>query len=113
MNDYVRINRAEYERLRQAAEDLYDLRAFDCAVASLDRSEEELVPSHLAKRLIGGESPLRVYREWRGYTQAALGERAGVNRVQIADIEAGRKTGSVATVVSLAAALGVRIDDLV
>lgn len=35
-----------------------------------------------------------------------------MNRTQIADIEAGRKTGSVATLKKLAGALAVAIDDL-
>ena len=63
--------------------------------------------------MIYGESPVRVYRNLRGMTQTALAERSGVNRVQIADIEARRKTGSVETLRKLAAALGVTIDDLV
>jgi transcriptional regulator with XRE-family HTH domain len=56
---------------------------------------------------------LRVWRDVRGLTQMALAEASGVNRVQIADIEAGRKTGSVATIGKLAEALGIGIDDLV
>jgi transcriptional regulator with XRE-family HTH domain len=36
-----------------------------------------------------------------------------VNRVQIIDIEAGRKTGSVETLRKLAQELGIDIDDLV
>jgi mRNA interferase RelE/StbE len=49
----------------------------------------------------------------RGLTQTKLAELSGVNRVQIADIEAGRKAGSLGTVKKLAAALGVAVDDLV
>lgn len=55
---------------------------------------------------------MRVYRELRGLTQMALFEISGVNRVQISDIEAGRKTGSVVTLRKLADALGLTIDDL-
>lgn len=54
---------------------------------------------------------MRVWRNVRGFAQIALAEVSGVNRVQIADIEACRKTGAVATIGKLAAALG--IDDLV
>lgn len=108
MNEMITIPRAEYERLREAAEDLADLEAYDRAVAAGGES----MPAEYVKRMIGGESPLRVYREYRGLTQAALAERSEVNRVQIADIEAGRKTGSVATLGKLAKALGVTIDDL-
>lgn len=113
MNEMVTIPREEYERLREAAEDLADIAAYDRVKADLAAGREELIPAEYADRLIDGESPVRVYRELRGLTQAALAERSGVNRVQIADIEAGRKTGSVETVRKLAEALNVSIDDLV
>ena len=113
MNDYVRIDRAEYERLCAAAEELENLRTFDRAAAALADGTEELIPAAFAKRLVAGESPLRIFRELRGLSQTTLAARSGVNRVQIADIEAGRKNGSVETLGKLAGALGVMIDDLV
>ena len=113
MNKMVTISREEYDRLREAAEDLADLRAYDGVKAALAAGEDELVPADYGKRLIAGESPLRVWRELRGLSQVKLGGVSGVNRVQIADIEAGRGKGSVETVRKLADALGVRVDDLV
>ena len=113
MNKMVTIPAEEYDRLREAAEDLADLRAYDRAKAALAAGEDELVPADFAKRLIAGESPLRVWRELRGLSQVKLGAASRVNRVQIADIEAGRGKGSVETVRKLAEALGVRVDDLV
>ena len=41
-----------------------------------------------------------------------LAERARVNRVTVAEIETGRKQGSVATLRALAGALDVTLDDL-
>ena len=112
MIDTVTIPRAEYDCLLAIAEDVADNAAFDRVVARLASGEEEAVPAAFANRIIDGESPLRVYREFRGLTQVALAEASGVNRVQIADIEAGRKSGSVETVRKLAAALNVAVDDL-
>lgn len=109
MNEMVTITKQEYERLKEAAEDLADIVAFDRAVAR----DDEPIPLDTVKRMIDGESPLRVYRDLRGLTQTELGQRAQVNRVQIADIEAGRKAGSVETVRKLAQALGVTMEDLV
>jgi transcriptional regulator with XRE-family HTH domain len=63
--------------------------------------------------MIDGETPLRVFRQLRDFTQAGLAEASGVNRVQIADIQAGRSNGSVETLRKLADALGIKIDDLV
>lgn len=113
MDETITIDRAEYERLSAAAEELADLHAYDRAKADLASGADELVPAAFAERILDGESPLRVFRELRALTQVRLAERAGVNRVQIADIEAGRKSGSVETVKKLAEALGVLVDDLI
>jgi mRNA interferase RelE/StbE len=112
MNDMVTIPREEYDRLRGAAEDLADLRTYDRAKAALAAGEEELIPADYVSRLLNGESTLRVYRDLRRLTQAALAEKAGVNRVTVAEIETGRKKGSVATLRALAGALGLALDDL-
>jgi DNA-binding XRE family transcriptional regulator len=112
MNEMVTIPRAEYDRLRTAAEDLADLQAFDRAKAALAVGEDELIPSDFVNRLLDGENALRVYRDLRGLTQAALAESSGVNRVTVAEIETGRKQGSIATLRALANALGVSLDDL-
>jgi DNA-binding XRE family transcriptional regulator len=112
MNEMVTIPREEYDRLQAAAEDLADLQTFDRAKAALAVGEDELIPADYANRLLNGESPLRVYRDLRGMTQAALAERAGVNRVTVTEIETGRKQGSVATRRALADALRVSMDDL-
>lgn len=113
MNEMVTITRAEYDRLREAAEDLADIATYDRVKSDVAAGREELIPAAFAHRLIDGENALRVYRDYRQLTQTALATASGVNRVQIADIEAGRKTGSVATLGKLAAALRVTIDDLV
>ena len=113
MNDTITIPRAEYDHLLAIAEDMADIVAYDRAKAALAAGTDELVPAAFADRLLNGEQPLRVWRDLRGLTQAALGERAGVNRVQIADIEAGRKSGSVGTIKKLADVLGLSVDDLI
>lgn len=113
MTDTITISRAEYDRLRSAAEDLADLQAYDSATAALASGDDELVPAVFADRILNGEPPLHVLREWRGITGVELARRSGVNRVQILDIEAGRRGGSVATMKKLADALGVSLDDLV
>lgn len=112
MNEMVTITREEYDRLHAAAEHLADLQTFDRAKAALAAGEDELLPADYANRLLNGENPLRVYRELRGMTQVVLAEKAGVSRVTVAEIETGRKQGSVTTLRALADALGVSIDDL-
>lgn len=102
----------EYDRLRAAADDLADLQTYDRAKAALAAGEDGLIPADYANRLLNGENALRVYRDLRGMTQAALAEKASVNRVTVAEIETGRKQGSVTALRALANALGVSLDDL-
>lgn len=113
MGEMISIPLEEYRSLQAAAVELADLQAYDGALAQLASGDEELLPSKFVKRMLSGESPLRVWREYRGLTQTALAEASNVNRVQIADIESGRKSGSIETVKKLAEALGITLDDLV
>lgn len=113
MGEMITIPLDEYQRLRAAMEDLAHLQAYDRVTADLAAGREEAVPAEYARRLIAGESPLRVWRERRGLNQSALARASGVNRVQIVDIEAGRKKGSLETARRLAEALGLTVDDLI
>jgi transcriptional regulator with XRE-family HTH domain len=56
---------------------------------------------------------VRELRADRGLTQLRLAERSGMSRPSIANVEAGRQNVSVRHLCALAAALGVRVDDLV
>lgn len=72
----------------------------------------ELPPDQL-KRIDEGESPLLVWREFRGLSRSELAERVGLIPNSIYDIETGRRFGSIARTRALADALGVRIDDII
>ena len=113
MTETVTIPKAEYQRLGAVEQNLADIHAGLAVQARVDAGTEEFVPEAVLDRLIDGESPLRVWREYRGLSQSALALAADTSRVQIVDIEAGRRTGSVHTLRRLAGALGVGLDDLV
>ena len=113
MGERVTIPREEYERLLAVAEDAEDGAAVARFRARLAAGEEELVPAAVVDRLLAGESAVRVWREHRGLTQSGLARASGVNRVVVADIEAGRRGGSVRSLKALAEALGVGMEELV
>ena len=113
MNETVTIPRAEYDRLCALEEELADVQAALAVEARIANGKEELIPAGVVDRLLDGEPPLRVWREFRNLTQAALARASGVNRVQIVEIEAGRGNGSVHTLRKLADALGVAVDDVI
>jgi DNA-binding XRE family transcriptional regulator len=88
---------------------LADVRAYDAAKGRLDRGEDELIPLEITARRLAGESPVRIWRDHRALTQEAL---AKVSRAMIAAIEAGHKTGGIATLKKLATALKVDLENL-
>lgn len=106
----VHIPRAKFEEILRRVQDLED--ALILLKAERGHDPEAYLPGPLMKRLIGGEHPLRVWRDCRGFTVAALATRSGVGASYISEIETGKKPGSVAALKKLAAALAVGLDDL-
>lgn len=101
-----------FRKLVGDAEMLADVKAFDAAKTGIERGDDEVVPFEVVERRVAGESPLRVWREYRGLTQEGLAAESGVSRVMIAAIEAGHKRGGVATLKKLAVALKLSLDNL-
>jgi mRNA interferase RelE/StbE len=60
MGEVITTPLEDYQQLRTAEDELADLRAYDRAVAALDAGAGNLVLADFAKRLIAGETPLRV-----------------------------------------------------
>ena len=112
MDEMVTIPKDEHLRLKAIEEDMADLNSAVDILARVKAETEELIPSAVVDRLLAGDAPLTVWREHRELSQAELVRRSGVNRIQIIDIEAGRKTGSATTLKKLATALQVDMDDL-
>lgn len=90
-------------------ENLMDIIAYDQAKARC----QEIFPADMADRLIAGENPVRVFRTYRGLSQESLAKASGISRAMIAQIETGRKSGSVDTLKKLSTALDVDLDDLI
>jgi mRNA interferase RelE/StbE len=65
------------------------------------------VPWDVGKRIVAGESAVKVYREWRGLTREALARKVDSAKAYISQIETGAKPGSRAILRRIAAALGV------
>lgn len=95
------------QKLIDDAEMLADVRAYDAAKKRLESGEDELIPLAISERRLSGESPLRIWREYRKLTQEKLAKKANVSRALIAALETNRKTGSVNTWKKLGSALGI------
>lgn len=100
---------AEFEALRDAA----DAAHHTMAMAALSAGEEERLTPEETSELIEAATPLAFWRRKRGLTQAALGERVGISQSYVAGLEAGDRKGDPLLIKRLAAALGLRMEDLV
>jgi len=99
---------AEYRKLLQRLEELEDLKDF----RDYMRSPEESFPAEVVNRLLDGDNPIRVWREYRGFTQAQLAEKTGVTVAHISQLENGKRECSVKLLKALAAALNVDLEML-
>ncbi len=97
------------EDLEGAAEAAADLAAYEAARAR----EEEAFPLNVAERLVAGAHPIKVFREFRGMTQAELARQVGLSPMYISQIETGRRGGSTKALRRIAAALEIDLADVV
>jgi DNA-binding XRE family transcriptional regulator len=97
------------EDSQEAAEEAADLAAYEEARAR----EDEAFPLEVAERLVAGAHPIKVFREFRGMTQAELARQVGLSPVYVSQIETGRRGGSTKVLRRVAAALDIDLADLV
>ena len=100
---------AEYEALIDAA----DIAMATKVRADIKAGDDELIPSDILDRLLEGDNPIKVWREFRGLTGSGLAEQAGLSRPYISQIETGQRQASVKALSAIAEALNVEIGDLV
>jgi transcriptional regulator with XRE-family HTH domain len=115
--DTVTVSRADLANLLAALDDAEDraaIRSRRAQEAAMGKQaiRRNYVTGDEARRLLDGESPVRVWRDKRGLTQRALAATAGMAASYLADIENGRKPGSADALSRLASALGVSMEDL-
>ena len=102
----------DYERLVERAEMLDDIESFDHAMARLGDGEETF-PAEVAKRLAAGDSPVRVFREYRKLSQRDLAQAAAISVPAISKLETSGSGASVETMAAIAKRLQVTVDDLI
>ena len=103
--DRVVLDRAEYQ-------DLIDARDHALAMRDIAAGAETLTEAELDAYL-AAVTPLAYWRKRAGKTQSGLAQEVGVSQPFLAQIEAGRRDGTVSVLARIAKALRVRIDDLV
>jgi len=103
----------EYLHLIEQAEMLEDIRDYDAVKATIERGEEELIPSEVVFAILDGENPIKVWREFRNLTQQQLAEAVGISKPYLSQIETGKRRGTTEVITVIAKALNVSVDELV
>ena len=100
-----------YQRMVEAMEDREDIAALERFHAEDDGFR---IPHAIVQReLIGGEHPVKLWREHRALTVEALAEQAGISKAFLSQIENGKRQGTAKTLKALAVALQVPLDVLI
>lgn len=110
--EYAVIPYHEYRQLLEDAEMLGNVRDFDAARQALLSGGEELIPAEVVDRLLEGDNPVRVWREYRGISAADLARACGVTAAAISQIESGKRTSSVMVLKKIARHLKIDLDTL-
>ena len=100
--DYLRL--AEFDKMSD------QIHSFKKDLAS---GKEELISNEFAVRLIKGENPIRVWREYRSFNQAELAKSVGISPPYLSQLERSNRHASTKTLTKLANKLKVSIDDLI
>jgi|SRR5215203_1462692 ribosome-binding protein aMBF1 (putative translation factor) len=107
----------DYEALVDAAGDEADPAEEEALAAEMRRLRAEDpragLPSEHFRRILAGESAIRVWREYRGLAPDVLAERVGVPVHVLADAEARPADSSIETLRAIARELEVPLDELV
>jgi DNA-binding XRE family transcriptional regulator len=90
-----------------------DVRDYDAVKAALERGEEELVPGKVVFAILDGDNPIKVWRTYRGLTQAALAQKAEISVPYLSQIETGKRVGTTEVLKAIAKALKLTLDDIV
>ena len=111
--ELVVLSRRDYDAMRarlgdEAAEDRMAERLIDSALAAGGAS----LPLEVWDEIEASPSPIGPLRKFRGLTQDALAAQAGISQAYLSEIEAGKKTGDIVTLRTLAKALGVSLEDV-
>jgi DNA-binding XRE family transcriptional regulator len=109
----VIMSEAEFERLRELAEDAEDIAAGSRVQAALAAGWEELLTGDELDALREAPSPLAFWRKKRNLSLDDLAERTGADLESLGAVERGERLGDVHLYQGLAQELRVDIEDLI
>lgn len=103
----------DYQFMRSLKENYEDVLSIEKAKQAVELGNDELVPLAVMKRLVGDESTLKVWREYRGISPKELSEKTGVSVSIISKIENNKQAIDLPKLKKLTQALALDYDDLI
>ena len=103
----------EYLRLVEQAELLEDIQDYDRIKSAVESGDEEVLPGEVVDALVGGENPVKVWREYRKLTRQQLAETTKISAPYLSQLETGKRKASTKVLVAIARILRVDVDDLI
>ncbi len=110
---YAVVRLLDYEKLLGDFEDKQDAQDVLNYQAQLKNGKEEAVPAEFAQRLISGENPCMVWREYRQLKLKDISKASGIDMATLSRIENNKRAPSVKQLQKIAEVLAVDIDDLI
>ena len=107
--EFVVLPYKEYGALLDILEEVEDIKA----VQEFHEEEQETIPFTLLKAISDGNSPVRVFREFRNLSQAALAKEVGISRQYLCQIEKKERHGSSKILKSIASVLRIDLELLI
>jgi hypothetical protein len=109
----VILSEAEFERLREVAEDAEDLATITRSQAALAAGLEEWLSGDEVDALRAAPTPLAFWRKKRGVGLQVLAERVAADLPSLIAVERGERLGDIHLYRKLAEELRIDIEDLV
>lgn len=107
-DDMVLLSRQEYERLTADAEDIGDIALADEAIGGPCITHEDV------EAIFAGQlHPLTAWRKAAGLSQDELARKSRTRQATISDIENGKLDPRLSTIVAIARALDVEVENLI
>lgn len=97
---------------RAELEELLDIAGHSAAMADYREGRDEALTTEEMRELLKARTPLAFWRRRRMITQAALADLAETTQPHIADLESGKRRGSLDVMARIARALNVPLESL-
>lgn len=112
--EYAVIEKSIFLQMQQTIEDYEDSMAIAKILKDIESGDDEWLPNEFSNKLLfSGESPVKLWREYRSLSAKELANKTNIDAGTISRIESGKREPTLAQVKVLAEVLSVDIDDLV